>query len=369
MIRRWQENLLRQGLSDRRGVHLTGARQCGKSTLAKCINGLEEITSGELLVNGNSLKHNNVHQARRLGIITIPQEFDLENDLTVAENIFLGREPTTRLGLLDRKAMERQATEYLARLNCQLAPDAIVRDLGVAEKQFVEIAKALSQQCRMMILDEPTTVLNRDEVERLFAVMRTLRNQGATLVFVSHKLNEVREICDRVVVLRDGKLVADRPIDQWTEAEMARQMVGRELKELYPPKHLAAKDAEVLLEVRNLTSGKAVRDVSFSLRKGEILGFAGLVGAGRTELAECLYGIRGIDNGSIYFNNKELPIYSPQDSVAAGISYLSEDRQGSGVLSDFTIAANITLPSLKKYCHHLTYKTQHHNNIRIAYSQ
>ncbi len=345
-------------------VGLIGENGAGKSTLAKCINGLEEITSGELLVNGNSLKHNNVHQARRLGIITIPQEFDLENDLTVAENIFLGREPTTRLGLLDRKAMERQAAEYLARLNCQLAPDAIVRDLGVAEKQFVEIAKALSQQCRMMILDEPTTVLNRDEVERLFAVMRTLRNQGATLVFVSHKLNEVREICDQVVVLRDGKLVADRPIDQWTEAEMARQMVGRELKELYPPKHLVAKDAEVLLEVRNLTSGKAVRDVSFTLHKGEILGFAGLVGAGRTELAECLYGIRGIDNGSIYFNNKELHIYSPQDSVTAGISYLSEDRQGSGVLSDFTIAANITLPSLKKYCH--PFLSFHEENLQAS---
>ena len=176
--------------------------------------------------------------------------------------------------------------------------------------------------------------------------------------------NEVREICDRVVVLRDGKLVADRPIDQWTEVEMARQMVGRELKELYPPKHLVAKDAEVLLEVRNLTSGKAVRDVSFTLRKGEILGFAGLVGAGRTELAECLYGIRGIDNCSIYFNNKELHIYSPQDSVTAGISYLSEDRQGSGVLSDFTIAANITLPSLKKYCH--PFLSFHEENLQAS---
>lgn len=332
-------------------VGLIGENGAGKSTLAKCINGLESITAGELLMNGKVVLHNSILLARELGIITIPQEFDLEEDLTVAENIFLGREPTNRLGLLDRKAMERQAAEYLARLDCHLPPDTLVHDLGVAEKQFVEIAKALSQDCRVMILDEPTTVLNREEVERLFQVMRNLRNQGATLIFISHKLREVREICDRVVVLRDGNLVADRPIDQWTEAEMARQMVGRELTELYPPKHIADANAEMLLEVKQLTSGKTVQDVSFSLRKGEILGFAGLVGAGRTEVAECLAGLRPIDNGDICFNRKHLNRYSPKDAVKAGISYLSEDRQGSGILLGFSVAANTTLVSLKKYCH------------------
>ena len=332
-------------------VGLIGENGAGKSTLAKCLNGLEPITSGELLVDGKSLKRNNVHQARQLGIITIPQEFDLEDDLTVAENIFLGREPVNHLGLIRRAEMNRAAAELLARLDCQLPPDARVRDLGVAEKQFVEIAKALSQQCRIMILDEPTTVLNREEVERLFAVMRSLRAQGAALVFVSHKLHEVREICDRVVVLRDGELVADAPIDHFTEAEMARQMVGRELRELYPTKHLAAKDAELLLQVRNLTSGTAVKDVSFTLRKGEILGFAGLVGAGRTEVAECLYGLRKITSGQILFSGQNLTTLTPQQAVKAGISYLSEDRQGSGILPEFTIAANTTLVSLAKYCH------------------
>lgn len=332
-------------------VGLIGENGAGKSTLAKCLNGLEPITSGELLVDGKPLKHNNVHQARRLGIITIPQEFDLEEDLTIAENIFLGREPVNRFGLLKRQEMNRLASEYLARLDCHLASTMLVHDLGVAEKQFVEIAKALSQDCRVMILDEPTTVLNREEVERLFSVMRTLRDQGAALVFVSHKLREVREICDRVVVLRDGQLVGDAPVAEWTEAEMARRMVGRELKELYPPKHIADANAEVLMEVKHLTSGKAVQDVSFSLRKGEILGFAGLVGAGRTETAECLAGLRPIDNGTIYFNHNIINNYSSQLSVAAGISYLSEDRQGTGVLSEFTVAANTTLVSLKKYCH------------------
>ncbi|MBR6471486.1 MAG: sugar ABC transporter ATP-binding protein [Victivallales bacterium] len=332
-------------------IGLIGENGAGKSTLAKCLNGLEKVTDGTIAIEGKPILHNNVHLARRLGIITIPQEFDLENDLSVAANIFLGRERVNALGFLKTREMNHLAESYLNQLDCHLNPATPVRELGVAEKQFVEIAKALSQQCRILILDEPTTVLNREEVERLFRVMRQLRAQGATLLFVSHKLHEVREICDRIIILRDGHLVGDTPIAEVDEAEMARRMVGRELRELYPPKSSPPLDAPVLLQVDGLSSQPILHEVSFSLRRGEILGFAGLLGAGRTELAECLYGLRPTTSGQILLDGKVRHFPSPASAVAAGISYLSEDRQGSGILPTFSIAANTTLASLKKYCH------------------
>ena len=334
-------------------IGLIGENGAGKSTLAKCLNGLEEVTNGTIAIEGKPILRNNVHLARRLGIITIPQEFDLENDLSIAANIFLGRERVNALGFLKTQEMNRLAESYLNRLDCHLDPAMPVRALGVAEKQFVEIAKALSQQCRILILDEPTTVLNREEVERLFRVMRQLREQGTTLLFVSHKLREVREICDRVMILRDGQLVGDTPIAEVDEAEMARRMVGRELRELYPPKTSPPLDAPVLLQVEGLSSHPFLHEVSFSLRRGEILGFAGLLGAGRTELAECLYGLRPTTSGQILLDGKACHFPSPASAVSAGISYLSEDRQDSGILPSFSIAANTTLASLKRYCHPL----------------
>lgn len=329
-------------------VGLIGENGAGKSTFAKCITGLTPATSGDFYFNGKQMPFPTIQRAQQLGIINLPQEFDLINNLTIAENIFLGREPR-RLGFLKRREMNERSAEYLSALQCDLSPTDEVGELGVANRQFVEIAKALSQDCRFLILDEPTTVLNRDEVERLFKIMRQLKTEGTTQLFVSHKLHELLEICDRIVILRDGEVVSDTPASELTEAEMARRMVGREVSSMYPPKHLPAAGAEILLEVNNLSAGDAVREVSFQLKRGEILGFSGLVGAGRTELAECLCGIREIDSGTIKFNGQIRRFKTPSAAVAAGISYLSEDRQGAGILADSTITDNATLVSLSRY--------------------
>ncbi len=332
-------------------IGLIGENGAGKSTLSKCLNGLTEFSRGELRINGQQVHKQDVHSAKAHGIITIPQEFDLENDLTVTENIFLGREITNSVGIIKCNVMREKAKEYLNTLSCNIDPDEIVRNLGVAEKQFVEIAKALSQHCRLLILDEPTTVLNRDEVQRLFTVLQKLKENGTALLFISHKLHEVLELCDRVAVLRDGVMVHDSPCEGMTAQNLAELMVGRELSSLYPPLHRPATDAPELLRVENISSGRAVRNVSFTLRKGEILGFAGLVGAGRTETAECIYGIRRLDAGKLVFDGIEQHFKSPADAVSAGISYLSEDRQGTGLIGDFSVADNITLVSLARYCH------------------
>lgn len=332
-------------------VGLIGENGAGKSTLAKCINGLTGFSGGALCLDGRQLHRQDVFSAQASGIITIPQEFDLENDLTVAENIFLGREPANAFGIIRRRQMAAQAADYLGQLSCSISTGAMVRDLGVAEKQFVEIAKALSRHCRLLILDEPTTVLNREEVERLFAVLRRLKENGTALLFISHKLHEVLELCDRVAVLRDGVMVHDSPLSGLTAQNLAELMVGRQLSSLYPPLHHPDPSSPVLLQVQDLSSGKAVRGVSFSLRRGEILGFAGLVGAGRTELAECLYGIRRLDGGRMVFDGRDCAFRSPAEAVAAGISYLSEDRQGTGLIGGFSVAGNITLVSLARYCH------------------
>ncbi len=330
-------------------VGLIGENGAGKSTFAKCITGITPATAGEFAFAGTAMPFPDISTAQKLGIITLPQEFNLINGLTVAENIFLGRE-LGKFGFVNHREMNRQATELLGQLECNISPEMPVAELSVANRQFVEIAKALSQQCRFMILDEPTTVLNRDEVVRLFKVMRQLRDRGTTLLFVSHKLRELLEICSRIVILRDGQVVSDTPASALDEQEMARRMVGRELNSLYPPKHTPAPEAPVILKASGITSGSAVREVSFDLRAGEILGFSGLVGSGRTELAECIAGLRKIDQGTLTFADAERRFKSPRDAVKCGIAYLSEDRQGAGILGGFSIAANTTLTSLKNYC-------------------
>lgn len=340
-------------------VALTGENGAGKSTLAKCINGITQITAGEIKINGTALTRPSPALAQELGVVTIPQEFDLIQGLSVAENIFLGREPSMWGGFIRKGEMNRQAAHWLSQLDSTLPPETPVERLSVAEKQFVEIAKAISRRCKVLILDESTTVLNRREAERLFGVMRRLKAEGTALIFVSHKLHEIRQICDRIITLRDGRLVSDTPAAGVDEAEMARRMVGRDVSELYPPMHYAEPAAPVLLQVEGVasTDGK-VRDVSFTLRKGEIIGFAGLAGAGRTELAECLYGIRQVSNGRILLEGKEMRFKDPAAAVAAGVAYLSEDRQASGILGGFSVAANTTLISLKRYCHPLISRSE-----------
>jgi len=339
-------------------VGLIGENGAGKSTFLKCLCGITKPSAGEFIFAGKSYRTLSIAQARNLGIVGIPQEFNLINELNVYENIFLGRELKNPWGLLDRAAMCSQTQQLLAELGARIAPETAVQQLSVADKQLVEIAKALSQSCRLLIMDEPTTVLNDAEVEKLFQIMRDLRSKGTSILYVSHKLREVKKICDRVLILRDGYLVDDRANLEFSERDMAEGMVGRELNQIFPEKFHSASDADILLSLDKVCCGDFLRDITLTLRRGEILGLAGLPGSGRSELAECIYGISKITSGKMLFAGQECRFSHPSQAVAAGIACLSEDRQGSGVLSTFSLRANCTLVSLKHYCHPLIDEAQ-----------
>ena len=330
-------------------VGLIGENGAGKSTLIKCVNGVTRPDSGSILFEGRELLPVTVASALKCGIVTIPQEFNLADPMTVSDNIFLGHE-LKRNGFLDRSAMRKRTRELLEELHCAISPDDEVSSLSIARKQIVEIARAINRECRLLIMDEPSTVLNPPEVENLFRIMRAMRGRGISILYVSHKLSEVREICDRVAVLRDGEFISDDPASELTVKEMANRMVGRELNRIFPPKKHAPKNGVPALSLENLSHGKRVRSVSLDLHKGEILGLAGLGGAGRTELAETVYGIRARSGGSVKIDGVEKDIRSPAQAVAAGIAYLTEDRQKSGIIQSFPLLENITLISLRKYC-------------------
>ena len=277
---------------------LIGENGAGKSTLIKIICGIYQPTAGSVLLNGQEVSIRDYGEAKALGISIVPQEFNLINTLTVYENIFLGNEVLLRSGLLDKGTMRRQAIEQLQQLKMSLNVNRLVGDLSVAEKQMVEISKALMLHARILIMDEPTTTLTGHEVETLFNLMRELKRQGVTIIFVSHKLKEVKAICDRVTVLRDGLLISVDPIEEVKEEDLARKMIGRDFTQVFPAKKIRDK-SDLILEVNNLGVKNLIYDASFSLRRGEILGFAGLVGAGRTELFEAIMGLRRVESGTI----------------------------------------------------------------------
>jgi ribose transport system ATP-binding protein len=326
---------------------IIGENGAGKSTFIKILSGIYAPTRGSIEFGGVAMDLRDAKAAKLAGVSLIPQEFNLVSTLNVYENIFLGDELRLRGGLLDRKGMIARTRELMADLKASVEPEASIGALSVAQKQMVEIAKAIKIESKLLIMDEPTTVLTSHEIEILFGLMRELKARGVTVVYISHKLREVKAICDRVMVLRDGEYICLEDAGALEIDEMARRMVGRELSQIFPPK--SAPRGEVLLEVRNLSSPGAFSDVSFDLRAGEILGFSGLIGAGRTEVAEAIMGIRRTSGGGIRVMGRELVPRSPADAVAAGISYLSEDRQGSGVLTSFAVKKNVTLVSLRDY--------------------
>jgi len=323
-----------------------GENGAGKSTFMKILAGIYRPTSGEIELDGSPVAFSTPAEARRAGVSIVPQEFNLAPDLSVEENVFLGAELRTRRRTLDRARMRRRTAELLAELGASVSPADRIDQLSAAQKQLVEVCKALAFDSSLLILDEPTTMLTRHEIDRLFAMMRALRKRGMALVYVSHKLREVKEVCDRVVVLKDGQLVRQASIAEIEPGEMAHAMVGRELREIYPPRRDGA--GPVVLEVRGLTSPGACQDVSFTVREGEIVGLAGLVGAGRTELAEALMGLRPW-SGTVRLAAAEARPLSPLQAVRRGLGYLSEDRAGTGVLTAFPVVENVTLVSLRRY--------------------
>ena len=328
---------------------LLGENGAGKSTLMKILAGYESPTTGEVVVDGAvRAPGGGSRAAEAQGIVLIHQEFNLADDLTIAQNIFLGHE-IKKGPFLDDKAMREKTREALAKVGLPLDPDTRVRKLIVAEKQLVEIARALARNARLLIMDEPTATLTPGETERLFALMAGLKAAGVTIIYISHKLDEVERTTDEVVVMRDGLLVAREATASVTRRQMANLMVGRELADLFPPKLPAPAGGEPAIKVRGLTVPGWAEGVSFDVRRGEILGFAGLVGAGRTELFEGLQGLRPRSAGTVEIAGQPVQLKSPRDAARHGLTYLSEDRKGKGLHVHFGLRPNLTLMALERY--------------------
>jgi ribose transport system ATP-binding protein len=330
-------------------VHaLMGENGAGKSTLMKVLAGIYQPDAGVIEVNGQPVTVAGPRAAQALGIGIIHQELALMNDLTVAQNIFIGREPRKSFGRLDDDAINRAAADIFATMKVAIDPRAEVRTLSIAKQQMVEIAKALSHRSRILIMDEPTAALNDRETAELFAIIAGLRAEGVGIVYISHKMDEIKRIADRVTVMRDGAYVATVEAGPTPINQIIAMMVGRELDQ----DHLEIPDlaqAPVALEVENLSRGRAVQNVSFTLRRGEILGFAGLMGAGRTEVARLIFGADRRDGGQIMVHGTPRAIATPRDAVAAGIGYLSEDRKHFGLALGLDVRTNIGLASLKRF--------------------
>jgi rhamnose transport system ATP-binding protein len=327
-------------------VHaLVGENGAGKSTLVKILAGVHQPDSGTLWLDGvETVLHGPAH-ARSLGIAVVHQEPRLFPDLTVAENVFLGHAPAGRLGSIDWGGMRRAAKALFDELEVQFDVGAPVRGLSMADQQLIEIAKSLSVDARVLILDEPTASLSAHEVERLFTIVRQFRARGVAILFVSHRLEEVFALCDRATVFRDGRHVITADTASLSTADLVRHMVGRAVS-LFPK--VEAPIGDTLLEVRGLTRGMVFRDVSFELRAGEILGLAGLVGAGRTEVARVIFGIDRPEGGEMRLGGVPVTFDSPSAAMHAGIAYVPEDRHQDGLVLDFSITSNVTLPILPR---------------------
>jgi ribose transport system ATP-binding protein len=334
-------------LAPGRVIGLLGENGAGKSTLMKILAGYEGLSGGELRIDGAAVHFDGPRSAESRGIVMIHQEFALAEDLTIAQNIFLGHEKT-RGWWLDDAAMRAETERVLQQVGLKASPDTLVKRLIVAEKQLVEIAKALQRKARLLIMDEPTATLTPGETERLFALIAQLKADGVTLIYISHKLDEVERVTDEIVVMRDGRFVTRELTKNVTRQQMASLMVGRDLSDLYPPKD-PRPNAAPLLKVQGLTVPGWAREVNFEVAPGEILGFAGLVGAGRTELFEGLLGLRPHSVARIELAGREVRFRSPREAADQGLTYLSEDRKGKGLHVNFGLRENLTLMALQRY--------------------
>lgn len=318
---------------------LVGENGAGKSTLVKIVSGLHQRDSGVFRFEGSDANFGSTAEAKAEGIAVIYQEPTLFPDLSVVENIFMGRQPLGRGRRIDRVAMKSEAVELFERLGVPLDPDRPARGLSIADQQIIEIAKAISLDAKLLIMDEPTAALSGSEVDRLFAVARSLRDEGRALVFISHRFDEVFELCDVITVMRDGDYVSTDPISEVTVDEIVARMVGREVADLFPK--TVAEFGDVVLDVAGLTSKGTFRDITFQVRAGEIVGLAGLVGAGRSEIARAVFGIDRYSEGSVELNAKPVRPHDPRAAIRAGIAFVPEDRRQQGLVVDGSVAANV----------------------------
>ena len=322
---------------------LLGENGAGKSTLMKILSGIYSKDSGEIYLDGELCHFQNPKEAQNKGVAIIHQEMNLCNDLSVSENIFLGREVMDGLRL-NHKKMDEEAQKILDDLGISMESTELAGDLKVSEQQMVEIAKALSQNAKVLIMDEPTSALSRKEIEDLFRVIRKLRDEGRGIIYISHRLDELRAIADKVSILRDGENVISGDLNEFSIDDIIRHMVGREIQDKFP--RILCEKGKEILRVESLNAGPKVRDISFSLYEGEILGIAGLMGAGRTEMTRALFGVDEKTSGKIYLFGEEVKTNTPKDSIELGMALIPEDRRKDGLCTDLSIRENISLPNL-----------------------
>ena len=330
-------------------VHaLMGENGAGKSTLMKVLTGIYSKDSGSIIYDGKEVAFTNPREAQEAGVVIVHQELNMMGHLTVAQNIFIGRE-YMKGGIIDDARMNAEANKLFERLNIKIDPGQTMSKLTVGKQQMCEIAKAISHEAKVIVFDEPTAALTDSEIEELFNIIRDLRSKDMGIVYISHRMDEIKVITDRVTVMRDGGYVGTLITADCTKEDIINMMVGRVIYEEPKSKSNVAPDAEVVLKVDHLKAGRMVQDVSFELRKGEILGFSGLMGAGRTETARALFGADEKESGDIYINGQKVEINTPQDAVRLGIGYLSEDRKRFGLVLGKSVAENSTLASLKDF--------------------
>ncbi|MCY7453378.1 sugar ABC transporter ATP-binding protein [Bacillus altitudinis] len=329
-------------------VHaLMGENGAGKSTLMNLLTGLYSLDQGTILIDGKETAFKNPKEAEQHGIAFIHQELNIWPDMTVLENLFIGKEIYTKFGLLDTKKMKVLAQRQLDRLSVNLSLDQEAGSCSVGQKQMIEIAKALMTDAKVIIMDEPTAALTDREIEKLFQVIESLKKEGVSIVYISHRMEEIFAICDRITIMRDGKTVDTKAIPETNFHEVVKKMVGRELTDRYPERTPSLGDT--ILEVKQATRKGQFQDISFSVKAGEIVGVAGLMGAGRTEMMRSLFGLDPLDQGEIWVHGKKAVIKKPSDAVKLGIGFITEDRKDEGLMLDASIRENIGLPNLESF--------------------
>ncbi len=329
-------------------VHgLLGENGAGKSTLIKCMTGVHTPEDGKILVEGNEMSFKNPKSAKDVGISCIYQELNVITELSITDNIFLGQYIKNASGVLDYKTMHKKAKEIMARLGQDIDPKTQVGKLGMGQQQMVEIGRAILGDVKFLIMDEPTSSLSEKEVIELMKVVRYLREKGVAVLFVSHKLEEVFEICDVVTILRDGQLITTSPVSEMTHDGLIQNMVGRSVENLFPKE--TAPHNEEFLRVENLTSHGVFSDITFNVKSGEVLGFSGLVGAGRTEVFRCIFGADPKDSGEIYVHQKSVSIKSPRQAIQNKLAFVTEDRKGEGLVLNASVIVNLTIVCMRKF--------------------
>lgn len=325
---------------------LLGENGAGKSTLVRIIGGILKAEEGEIEFDNTPVEVQNPHHAEELGVSIIHQEHNLFPNLTVADNIFLGKEKTRLKYVIDTIKSNQAATELLEQVGLRIRPDMVITDLSVSQRQMVEVAKALSVNARLLIMDEPTSSLTENEAEILFSIINDLTARGVAILYISHKMDEVFRLCDRVQILRDGENIGVFPLDEVTEEQVINMMVGRELETMFvKTRHEIGAE---ILRVENISTRTGVKKISFCLHRGEVLGFAGLVGAGRSEVMRAIFGIDELSNGEVYLEGKKVSIRSPEDAIRLGIGFVPEDRKEQGLVLGMSVSENISLANLER---------------------